>query len=111
MKEYFCTNEQLGFILRTGTDSQIDWEAHGFSVMEVSKAVSKGFQGTDSTGAIVSILPIADKAKFNLALGNLVALGTDGDVYYRVLTEEEAVAKKTELDAARAAQEVQHEAT
>lgn len=111
MKEYFCTNEQLGFILRTGTDSQIDWEAHGFNVMEVSKAVSKGFQGTDSTGAIVSVLPIADKAKFNLALGNLVALGTDGDVYYRVITEENALMEKVKLDTARAAQEAQHETT
>ena len=92
-KEYFHTNAQLAFILKTQPSGQIDWEQNGFNVAEVCK---KQAQCTNCD-CMETLLPIGDKTKFNMALGNLIALGTDDGEFYRVVSETEAVTIKADF--------------
>lgn len=95
MKEYLYTNDELSFILKLEGSGQINWEENGMSVKEVSRHQAQGTKNDK----MESIIPISDKLKFNKVLGNLIALGTDGDYFYRVIPESEAAVIKEELKA------------
>lgn len=90
MKEYFYTNEALGNLLPRKESGTVDWEKAGFSVREVSRAVSAGYQHGTGDGETLSLLPVADKTAFLRELGAFVTLGQEEDIFYRLVSEEEA---------------------
>ena len=84
---YFYTNAPLRFILRTNGNN-IDWEANGFNVRQIAKAVSSGMQRCTES-EVISILPIFNQEIFQAALGALLKKNVDGDEFYKAIGEEE----------------------
>lgn len=84
MKEYFYTNEQLINILEDETGS-IDWVGNGFNIREVRQEQIQFIENEE----MISVLPIFDKILFNKKLGDLIVLGNNGSLFYKVVNEEE----------------------
>lgn len=96
---YFYTNDSLGAIVAPN-GGKIVWENYGFSPSEIKRAVSQRFQVVGADGIVYSILPITDENVFERKLGSLISAGTRGMLFYRLLSEAEAIAERDRIAAA-----------
>ena len=95
-RKYFFTNDSLGLILTEKPGQDVDWEACGFSVREVARAVQRGCQGF-LNGQFVTVFPIHNIEQFNKSLGGIVAGIPPEGIFYSVISEAEANEKISQI--------------
>ena len=89
-RKYFFTNDSLGLILTEKPGQDVDWEACGFSVREIARAVQNGHQGF-LDNEFVTVFPIYNIEQFNKSLGGIVAGTPPQGIFYKVINETEAL--------------------
>lgn len=92
---YFVTNKPITILEEAG---RINWTGFGFSVNEVSRAVSQGFQQQDGE-QFISILPINDEELLRRRMGAALNETDSEGGYCRIIPQEEAVETRDRLKA------------